>query len=118
MDLLSLVESMGGGAAAWAICALVARRHRPKRFEPEPQPDPPSHPYLYGWVANKQVDRRIERVYGWRCPVCAKSFVSEKDINMQGAICDCLEFPRLHFHWKCRACRYTAIMRTANDREK
>ena len=37
--------------------------------------------------------------------------------NMQMPHCSCYEFPRGHYHFKCKECAFAAIMRTADDKE-
>lgn len=48
---------------------------------------------------------------GFRCPKCNQREANKK----QPKICNCLDFERDHFHFKCVDCEFTAIMRTADD---
>ncbi len=49
--------------------------------------------------------------YGFRCPKCINVAKNKK----QYPICTCDDYPREHYHFKCGDCRYTNILRTADD---
>lgn len=50
--------------------------------------------------------------WGFTCVKCQQT----KSNRKQPPICDCVEYSKLHFHFKCIDCKYTAIMRTADDK--
>lgn len=49
--------------------------------------------------------------YGYRCPKCTH----QKDNSKQPPICECEHYHTEHYHFKCSACKYTSIMRTADN---
>lgn len=48
---------------------------------------------------------------GFRCPKCINRARNKK----QYPICKCDMYPREHYHFKCKDCHYTNILRTADD---
>lgn len=49
---------------------------------------------------------------GFKCPKCLSITCNTK----QPRLCECHEYPRDHFHFKCKDCFFASIMRTADDR--
>lgn len=52
--------------------------------------------------------------HGFHCPKCRSAAANIK----QPPICDCLDYPKSHFHFKCNDCMYESIMRTADSNDK
>lgn len=50
--------------------------------------------------------------YGFQCPKC----INRDKNKEQYPICECEDFPREHFHFKCGDCGFKAILRTADDK--
>jgi hypothetical protein len=117
VDLLIALHFATDACCGAILYGWLRQRYgaKPPASDPPVTSDPPSHEYLYKWVRNKKIGNDLVRVDGWVCPMCISAFTLPKYINLHGAICDCLEFPRAHFHWNCPECKYTAVMRTAND---
>jgi len=96
IDLTSYVAGVGSVFSySWL------RNKLKKKFESN---EPYSVKWLYGVSASG-------RTYGFRCPTCANRGKN----NAQMPYCECMEFPRGHFHFKCNDCGYTVIMRTQNE---
>lgn len=49
-------------------------------------------------------------IYGIYCIKCRNI---DKN-NVQPPICDCLDYPDLHFHFECKDCGFKSLMRTAD----
>lgn len=49
---------------------------------------------------------------GFECPKC----MMIGDNNQQPPICGCLEYPRVHFHFKCADCKFESLLRTWDDK--
>lgn len=52
-------------------------------------------------------------VEGFSCPKCREI----EDNAEQYPFCRCEDMPKGHFHFECAACKFDAIMRTADDEE-
>jgi hypothetical protein len=49
------------------------------------------------------------------CFACPKCDWGTYEYNVTQKLCDCPEFPREHFHFKCCNCGYKNILRTKDD---
>jgi hypothetical protein len=52
--------------------------------------------------------------YGAYCFKC--TMWTKNDPSPVGPLCDCPEYEKPHFHFRCGACGFKTIMRTADDR--
>jgi hypothetical protein len=64
--------------------------------------DPFSEPWLWSTKHGNN---------GFKCPKCWYPRTTKQPTH-----CSCIEFPRDHFHFTCDDCKYTAIMRVADDK--
>ncbi len=46
---------------------------------------------------------------------CIKCWNTDKN-KRQPPICECLEYPDLHFHFECQDCGFKSLMRTADNK--
>lgn len=57
-----------------------------------------------------------EPAAGLRCPKCLNIHVTTSEAaKAMRRICDCPRYAKLHFHFKCDACGFKALMRAADD---
>lgn len=51
---------------------------------------------------------------GFQCPKCRDLYNN----RTQPPCCSCHDYHKEHFHFKCNGCKFEAIMRTADDKDK
>jgi hypothetical protein len=97
-EVFDVAVGVVSGMAFMSIREILVATRRERR----PVGEPDSVPWLYV---------RSKTFSALRCPKCREW--SEKDY--QPPFCECHEFPRGHFHFECKACKFKAIMRTADE---
>jgi hypothetical protein len=93
-----------GAAGGMTFMAILSLRRAMRRDRPSNEPE--SVPWL--WMSGSKDGKKYA---AFCCPKCREW--SKKDY--QPPFCECHEFPRGHFHFGCVGCKFTCIMRTADD---
>lgn len=101
LELAELIGCFVAGSGASVIGALLINKSKKPVKTECPYG---SEPYLWGKGGDNGE-------YGFGCPKCREHGRN----RTQPEICDCSEYFRHHFHYKCNICKYTNIMRTADD---
>ena len=115
--VVMVIDVVGAAIVSWGVGFLASSISRELRDKKKPKEekiiDDGSIPFTYN---------RGDRLYGveagFVCPKCGVKHIKKAKDHIQDKlqICECPEYPNLHFHWLCPTCGFKAIMRTADSK--
>ena len=109
--ILELAELIGCFVAGGGITAMGARVFKSKKIDiTKINPD-----YKFGTMSwsHHKFDAGFK---SWvvQCPKCQAAGGNERKTAL-GKICECPDYNKEHFHYKCKSCNYENILRTCDD---
>src|SRR5258708_37294727 len=98
--ILQLIESaLVGGAAASGALLVIKNKLNSRTYISK-------HDGTLSWSIY-QICSKTDH-WGFRCPKCDNIYQNPE----HGPLCQCMEYHREHFHFKCNDCGYQNILRT------
>jgi hypothetical protein len=79
---------------------------------PPPGPTDDRIEFNGSWRTTPLKNGDPSQIYAYRCPACSIDMLRE---SFRPKLCECAEHPKAHFHFACKTCGFTALMKTATD---